>query len=56
MDSFVPRHVTLKNIELLGKCRCESCQKEKKRKEDELYKKDLIKDEFMKGESNHTKD
>lgn len=38
MDDFVPRHVTLKIIELLGKCRCELCQKEKKKLEDKLYK------------------
>lgn len=46
MDEFVPRHVTLKTIKLLSKCKCERSQKEMKKLENKLFKKEPIK-EFL---------
>ncbi len=45
MEDLVPRHITLRIIELLGKCKCERCQKEKKKIEDKLYGTNPIKSE-----------
>lgn len=48
MNEFVPRHVILKSIELLGRCPCELCQKEKKKREDSLFQTAPVKDAYFK--------
>lgn len=35
-EAFIPRHVLLKSIELLEKCRCEECKKRKREIEAKL--------------------
>jgi hypothetical protein len=45
MNDFIPYHVLLKSIELFDKCKCDRCQKEKKKREDMLLQFKSVKDE-----------
>ena len=51
MDNFVPRHIILRSIELLGRCKCDLCQKEKKKREDMLFPNKQVKETVIQVES-----